>query len=112
MPGEISAVHGGNVLGLERVKVTRVVPVVEMSAEQFHLAHGCQRSFKALNRFQCADPSEVARANRGKKIETDICRRSSVSDNGLGRFLKVVGRERVVLVGNESLKEVPSPARN
>ena len=112
MPGEISAVDGGNVLGFERVKIARVVPVVEMPAEQFHLAHGRQRGFQALDRFQRAQPSEVSRANRGKKIEPDIGGRSSVSDDGLGCFLKIVGRERVVLGGNKHLEEAPSAAGN
>ena len=112
MSGEISAVHGGNVLGFERVKIKRVIPVVEVPAEQFHLAHGRQRCFQALDRFQCAYPSEVSCANRGEKIEPDICRRSPVGDNGFGRFLKIVGRERVVLLGNKSLKEMPGPASN
>ena len=112
MSGEISAVNGGNVLGFERVKIARVIPVVEMPAKQFHLAHGRQRCFQALDRFQRAYPSEVPRANRGKKIEPDIRGRSPVGDNGFGRFLKIVGRERVVLLGNEGLKEMPCPARN
>ena len=112
MPGEIPAVNGGNVLGLERVKITRVIPVVEVSAEQFHLAHGRQRSFQPLHRVQRAQPSEVPRADRGKKIEPDVRGRGSVRDNGLGCFLKIVGRERVVLWGNKNLEEAPRAARN
>ena len=54
MPGEISAVHGGNIFGFERVKIARVIPVVEVSTEQFHLVHRRQSRFEALDRFQCA----------------------------------------------------------
>jgi hypothetical protein len=81
-----------------------------MPAEQFHLAHRREGCFQALDRFQRANPSEVSRANRGKEIEPNIRGRSSVGDNGFGCFLKIVWRERVVLMGNKSRKEVPSPA--
>ena len=54
MPGEIAAVHRRNVLRFERVEIISVIPVVEVSAEQFHLAQRRQRSFEALDGFQCA----------------------------------------------------------
>src|SRR4029077_1618186 len=87
MPGEISAIHRGNIFGVERLKIARVIPVEEMSAEQLHLAHGRQRCFQALDGFRRAQPSEVSRANRGKKIEPNVCRRSSMRNNGIGCFL-------------------------
>ncbi len=112
MPGEIPAVHRGNILGIERMEIACVIPVVEMSAEQFHLSHGRQGGFKALDRFQRAQPSKISRANGGKKIEANICRRSSMRDHGIGRLLKIVRGERVVFLGNECFEIAPSPTRN
>ena len=83
MPGEIPAVHGGNVLGFERVKITCVIPVVEVSAEQFHLVQGRQRGFEALDSFQCADPSEVSRSkpwkeDRAQYLSARFCERQRI----------------------------------
>ena len=51
MPGEISAVHGGNVFRIQGLKIARVVPVVEMAAEQFQLADGVEAWLPAARRF-------------------------------------------------------------
>ena len=65
MPGEVSAIHGGNVPGLERVKVGRVIPIEEVTAKQFQAAHGCQCCFQPLHCLQCAQPPEITRRKYG-----------------------------------------------
>ena len=112
MPGEISAIHGGNILGVERMKVECVVPVEKMSSEHLHLIHGRQCGFHAIEHIQRAEPSEVSRANGGKKVEPNIRRRSSMRDNGIGRFLKIVRGQRVVRVRSEGSEIAPGSARN
>src|SRR6266849_2307530 len=63
MAGEISAVDGRDVLGLERAQVAGRVPVVEMAAEELEAIHRGQRRVEALERFVRAGPSEVVRGN-------------------------------------------------
>src|SRR5580692_7391244 len=112
MPGKIPAIHRGDISRVERLKIACVIPVEEMAAEHFHLAHGRQRCFKAFDCFQRSQPSEISRANGGEKMEANICRRGSMRDNGTRRFLKIVRGEPVVFLGSECFEIAPSPARD
>src|SRR5579862_7991142 len=96
MAGEVATVHGGHILWLERAKIRCAIPVVEVPAEQFHVAQGLKRSLETVHGFCRTQPAEVPRTNGGKKVEPDIGWRSSMSDNGFWRFLKIVGRKRMV----------------
>src|SRR5579864_3311567 len=53
MSGKVTAVHRGDILGIERTKFERVVPIVEVSAKQFELTHGLEGGFQSLNGVYC-----------------------------------------------------------
>ena len=111
MPRQIAAVDGRNVSRLERSKIARVVPVVEMPAHALHATHRRKRRLQPLNRLARSDPTEIARANDGKKIEADIGRRGPMRDRRRRIVLKIVWRQHVVGRRDESLEEPPRAAR-
>src|ERR1700736_4078040 len=74
----------------------------------FQRSHGC---FDTLRRLQRAHPSEIARGNRGEEIHTHIRWGSPMRHGRFGIFLEIVGREKMILRGNEGLEESPRSAR-
>ena len=63
VPGQISAIDGGDISGIERPQIPRVVPVVEMAAEAREPVHGGQGRLQPLDRIDRSRPSEVAGAH-------------------------------------------------
>ena len=57
--GEVSAVNAGDIFGVERYQMARVVPIVKMAPVQLELTHGLQRGFQTIDGFQCTQPSHV-----------------------------------------------------
>ena len=112
MPGNISAVNGRNVFWIERMKIARVVPVVEMAAKLFELANCVECGLDPLDCLRCSQPTEVARGESGEQVEPDIRGRSAVSDDGFGVFLEVVRWQEVFIGGYKSLEESPRAPRN
>ena len=110
VPSEIAAVDRRDVGRLERPEVLCVVPVVEMPAEPLQLAHGRHRRFEAFDRFGHADPAKIVSGHCREKVETDIGRRSPMSDDRLRIFLKIVRRKHVVFLRDEGLEETPGAA--
>ena len=111
VPGEIAAVDRGNVPRLQGTKVSRIVPVEQVTAQALHAAHGCERRLQAIDRLARSDPAELTRASDREQIEPDIGRRGSVRDRGRGIVLEIVGRKRIVGGGDESFEEAPGAAR-
>ena len=111
MPGQIAAVDGGYVSWLQRSKIARVVPVVEMTAHALHATHRRERRLQPINRLTRSDPAEIASANDRKKIEADVGRRGPMRDRRRRIVLKIVGRQHVVGRRDESLEESPGAAR-
>src|SRR5216683_1171544 len=110
MAGEISAVHRRDILGFERAQIAGGVPVVEMAAESLEAIHRGERRVEALGHLVRAGPSEVVRGDYGEKIESEIGWRGAMGNNRLRVFLEVVGREQVVLGGDELLEKTPGAA--
>ena len=96
MSCQIAAVDGGYVSWLERSKIARVVPVVEVTAHALQATHRRERRLKTIDRLTSPDPTEIASANDRKKIEADIGRRGPMRDRRRRIVLKIVGRQHVV----------------
>ena len=96
MTGEIAAVDRGDVGGLERPEVGRVVPVVEMTAIALQPLHGRKRRLDALHRLDRADPAEIAGGHGRQEVEAEVGRRRPLRDDRLGILLEIVGRQHVV----------------
>ena len=65
-------------------------------------------AFEPLHRIG-TDPAEIAGGEHRKEIETDIGRRCPVGDDRFRIFLEIVGRQMVIVGGDERLEETPRP---
>ena len=110
MAGQIAAVDGGNIFGLERLEIASVVPVVEVSAKTRHASHCRKRRFQPFDGLGRANPTEVTGADDGKQVQADVCRRGSVGDLGFGILLKVVRRQHIVFRRHKRFEEPPGAA--
>ncbi len=110
MAGEIAAVDGREVAGLQRLERARVVPVVEVSAVALEIRYRRQGRSEPVDRVERADEAEVSRGHRREQVDAHVGRRSPVGDDGPWVLLEVVRRQRVVLGGHEGLEEAPAPA--
>lgn len=70
--GEIAAVDGGDVGGVEHAQVLRIVPVEEVPLKPFEFLHGAESGFQPLDGLSEAGPAEVASGDGGKQIEPDV----------------------------------------
>ena len=59
MSREISAVHRGNVLWVQRTQIAGFVPIVEVSAKKLEPIHRRERRFQPLDGFVRTDPAEI-----------------------------------------------------
>ena len=112
MSGQISAVDGGDISRLELPEIAGVVPIVEMAAKARHASHRRKGRFHPIDGLGRANPTEVARTDDGKQIQSDVGRRGSMGDLGCGVFLKVVRRQHIVVRRHKHFEEPPSAARN
>ena len=112
MPGQISAIHTGDVLGFEGLQANGVVPVVEMAAVQLHLSQSLKRRFEPLYGFFGADPAQVACAQIRQQAQANIRWRGSVGHHRLRVFLKIVRRQPMIHIGQEFLEEAPGTPGN
>src|SRR5438477_2486278 len=96
MSGQITAIHRGDVSRIQRTKISRVIPIVEMAAEALEAAHRGERCFQALDSIGRSPPSKVAGADRGEKIEAEIGGRGPVGEYGSWVFLEIIRRQHVV----------------
>ena len=79
-----------------------------MTAKCFEFSYRIQRGLDALQRASAVPTHPNERADRvTKQIEPDVGRRSAVSHDGLGVFLKIVWRQEMLLRGDKGLKEAP-----
>src|SRR5487761_2350800 len=111
MTGKISAVDRRHVFRFEWTKITRVIPIKEVSPEPLQSGHRTNRFFQSLNGRRNAEPAEIPRGKHREDIEAQICRRGPVCEHRLGLLLKIVWRKHMVVRRHEGLKEMPSAAR-
>src|SRR5260221_2140472 len=109
MPGQVAAIHRGNIFRIEWPQVLRVVPVKEMPAKPLKLPHRreCQR--QSVDCFLQPGPAKVTRADGGEKIKPHIGWRGPVCDDRLWIFLKVIRWQHAVGRCDKSLEVSPRP---
>src|SRR5260370_19805478 len=82
-----------------------------MAAKRLQLLQRTQGCFDTFRRLERAQPSEIARGNRGEKIHPHIRWGSPMRHNRFGIFLEIVGRKKMIFRGNKGLKESPRSPR-
>ena len=112
MRRQIAAVHGGDVARVQRAKIPRVVPVVEMTAKPLQAAHRRERRFQSLDGLQRAGPAKVAGADRRQQVQAEIGGRGAMGQNRPRVLLEVVRRQHVVVRRNERLEVAPGAPRD
>ena len=110
--GEIAAVDGGDVSGIERPEIARAVPVIEMAAEAIEAAHGFECRLQPLDRLGRSHPPEVAGSCCRQEIEAEIGRRRSMGERRKWVLLEVVRRQHVIGRRHEALEEPPGSTRD
>ncbi|KAF5056937.1 hypothetical protein DSECCO2_362090 [anaerobic digester metagenome] len=110
MPGQVPAVHGGDVARRQRGQGQGVVPVVEMAFIPFQRAHGAQRLHGAVEERAGRDEPEVAGGEVRQQRKAHVGRRGAVRNHGGGVLLEVVGGEPLVLGADECFEEGPGLA--
>ena len=108
--GQIPAIHGRHVLRLQGPKVTCVVPIVDVAVEALEPAHRRQGRLQPLHGIERAQPAKVAGRHNGQQVEPEVGGRRSMGHDRFWVFLKVVGREMVVLRHDEGIEEAPRAA--
>ena len=111
MTGEVSTVHRGYVLGIERAEVTRVIPVIEVTTETLEAVHRSERGFEPLDCSHGAEPAEIVRRDGGEEIQPEVGGRRAVGHHWCRFFLEVIGRKGVVFWADKGLEEPPGSAR-
>ena len=112
MSSQIAAIHRRDILRVQRAKILRVVPVIEVAAEPLQVAHGRECRFQPVYGLGHPGPPEVAGADRGEQVKAEIGGRGPVRDCRLRVFLEIVRREHVICCRHESLEEAPGAARD
>jgi hypothetical protein len=109
VPGQVAAVHGGDIQGVQRPQGARVIPVDEVAADALQAGHGLQRRLESLRRVLDPDPPEIVGNGDAQEIEPDICGRGAMRADWFGVFLEVVLGQGVILRVHEGLEESPAP---
>ena len=109
--GEVSTVDRGYVFRIERAKVARVIPVIEVTTETLEAVHRSERGFEPFDCGHGAEPAEIMRRDGGKEIQPEVGRRRAVGHDRCRLFLEIVGRKGVVFRADKGLEESPGPAR-
>ena len=107
--GEVAAVHGGDVTGLERSEVTRCRTSCR-SARGSARAGPSSRAWPRAGPRVSSVPSQPKSraATVGQQVQTDVGRRGPPGHHRARVFLEVVGRHRVVRGRHERLEEAPA----
>jgi hypothetical protein len=110
--GEVSAVHGGDVAGMERRQALGLVPVQEVSLEPLDALEGRQRAVDAVRQLRRPQVAEVVRRQGGEQSEPDVGGGRPVGHAHVAQLLEVVRRQGVVGGPRERVEEVPRPPRH
>ncbi len=111
VPGQVAAIDGRDVPGLEDPEVRQVVPVVEVSAETLHALERLEDTLQPLRHVLRGEEAEVVGAHGREELETDVGGRRAHRDGGGRVFLIVVRREPARPGGDEPVEEAPVEQR-
>ena len=112
MARQIAAVYGRNILRIKRRERRRVIPIKKMPLKFFELTQRGKAQFKPLDGFEQAYVTEIARRASRKQQQSHIGRRGAMRDDGTRVFLKIIGRQPMVCISDESFKESPGAPRD
>ena len=107
---QIPAVHRGDVAGLQRTKVGRLIPVVEVTPEALEPAHRRECRLHPVDGLQHPEPAEITGGDCRPEVESDVGRRRTVGENGRRVLLEVVRRQVRFAGTDERLEEPPRAA--
>ena len=111
MAGEVAAVDGRDVPGVQRLQGPRVVPVIEVSLVPIEAIQRAQGIAGAQDQLSGREVAEVVGGQVRQQGETDVGRRGAVRDRLGAVVLHIVGRQPVVLRADKGLEEGPGPPR-
>ncbi len=111
MAGEVSTIDRGYVFRIERMEVTRIIPVIKVAPKTLEAVHSAKRRFEPLDCGHRTDPPEIVRSDDGEQIQPEVGGRGAMGHDGRRLFLEIVGRKRVVFEADEGFEEAPSPPR-
>ncbi len=106
-PGEVAAVHGRDVPGIERRQARGVVPVVEVPLEPLQPLHRGERGVHPGEELLGLDEPQVVGGEHRQEPHADVGRRGPVRHLGFGDLLVVVRWQPVVVGPHEGLEEAP-----
>ena len=107
MACEISAINDRNIFGVERLQRLRIVPIQEMAVKPFERSHGPYCVARSFDQSPGRDVTKIIRREICQQRHSDIGRRCSMSDDGFGIFLIVIGRKPVIFGTNKFLEKQP-----
>ena len=71
---QIAAVYGGNVHRVQRLQITRVVPVEKMTAHSPHGTHRLQGGLEPVDHLLDPNPTKIVGDHRAQKTEAHVRR--------------------------------------
>ena len=110
VPGQISAVYCGHISRLKHLQGLSLVPVKQVPFMFGHFVYGVKGGLQPRNHVPSADPAKLARAGHRQQIHADVGRRCAVGQRGLGVYLQVVWRQKIVCRGDAIFKKAPGVA--
>ena len=110
MAGKVSAVHGRDVEGWQRLQGLRVIPVVEVASVTFQCFHRLECICRALDELSRRDVAEVVGGQICEKGQAHVGRRRAMRDDGSGMLLKIVRGQKVVFRADEGFEKRPGLA--
>ena len=110
--GEVSTVHGGDVVRQHRLECPGVVPVEEMAAKPLHPLQRGQGVADALQQLVLGAVPEVVRGKIRKQRHSDIGWAGARRERRCRALLEIVWRKPVFLRRHEHLEIPPGSARH
>ncbi len=111
VPGQVAAVHGGDIARRQRRQGFGVVPVQEVAAMARQLVQRAERQCGAFGDRALLQIAEVPCRQIGQQGQPDVGRRGAPRHHQCRMFLDVVRRQPVILLAHPGLEERPGAPR-
>ena len=111
MAGQVAAIDRRHIERWQRQQGLGVIPVVEMATVLLQAGHRGQRLRRALEQPPGREIAEVVGREIGQQRQPHVGRRGAMGYRGDAVFLKVVGRQPVIVRADETVEEGPGPPR-
>jgi len=84
MPGEVAAVHAGNIEGQQWFERAGFIPVIKMAAMPFEPLHGGESGLRPFNQTDQRKITEIARGQIGEQRQAEVRGRGAPGDRRAG----------------------------